>query len=153
MPDLTSSRPHADPRPGTLRGTEHPTTRWTVWAVFAASMMILVGGLQALQGLVAIFDDGYNAVTSSGLVVDVDYTVWGWLHLTLGVLILLSGLGVLSGNVAARAVGVVLAVLSMVVNFAYMQATPAWSCIAIAIDVFVVYALVVHGGELRDSHP
>ena len=149
MPDLASFRPHADPRPGQLRGTERPSTRWAAWAVFAASMMILVGSLQALQGLVAIFDEDYYRVPSSGLVLEVDYSVWGWIHLALGVLVLLSGLGVLSGNVAARVVGVALAVLSAVVNLVYLAAYPIWGCIAITIDVLVVYALTVHGGELR----
>jgi hypothetical protein len=150
MTDLASSRPHGDPRTGHLRGTERPSTGWTVWAVFAASMMILLGALQAMQGFVAIFDDGYYAVTSSGLLLDVDYTVWGWVHLLLGVLILVSGLGVLSGNVAARMVGVVLALVSAVVNLVYLEAYPVWSCIAITLDVFVIYALTVHGGELSD---
>ncbi|MGY1746955.1 DUF7144 family membrane protein [Blastococcus sp. SYSU D00695] len=149
MPDLTSSRPHADPRPGHLRPTERPTTRWAVWAVFAASMMILLGSLHALEGLVAIFDEDYYRVPSSGLLVEVDYTAWGWAHLLLGVLVVLSGVGVLSGNVAARAVGVVLAVLSALVNIAWLPAYPVWSCIVITIDVLVVYALTVHGGELR----
>ena len=148
MPDLTSSRPHADPRPGHLRTTEHPTTRWAVWAVFAASMMFLLGSLQALMGLVAIFDDDFYWVTSNGLLLDVDYTAWGWLHLLLGLLILMSGLGVLSGNVAARAVGVVLAVLSALMNLVHLPAYPIWSCMAITIDVLVIYALTVHGGEL-----
>ena len=149
MPDLTSSLPHADPRAGRLRGTEHPSSHWAVWAVFAASMMILLGSLQAMQGLVAIFDDGYYRVSSNGLLLSVDYTVWGWIHLALGILVLLSGLGVLSGNVAARAVGVVLAVLSALVNLVYLEAYPVWGGIAITIDVLVIYALTVHGGELR----
>jgi hypothetical protein len=149
MPDLTSSRPHADPHPGHLRTTERPTTRWAVWAVFAASMMFLLGSLQALVGLVAIFDDDYYRVTSSGLLLDVDYTAWGWINLLLGVLVLISGLGVLSGNVAARTVGVFLAVMSALMNLVHLAAFPVWSCMAITIDVLVVYALTVHGGELR----
>jgi hypothetical protein len=149
MTDLTSSLPHGDPRPGRLRGTEHPASRWTVWAVFAASMMILLGSLQAMQGLVAIFDEDYYRVPSSGLLLDVDQSVWGWTHLLLGVLIVLSGLGVLSGNTAARAVGVVLAVLSAFVNLVYLEAYPLWGIIAITVDVLVIHALTVHGGELR----
>lgn len=149
MPDLTSSRPHSDPRAGHLRGSERPTSRWAVWAIFAASMMILLGSLQAMQGFVAIFDEDYYRVPSSGLLLEIDHSTWGWTHLLLGVLILVSGLGVLSGNIAARAVGVVLAVLSVLVNLAYLEAYPLWGCIAITIDVLVVYALTVHGGELR----
>jgi hypothetical protein len=126
-------------------------TAWTGWVVFASFMMLMVGAFQAIEGLVAIFDDGYYHVTSSGLLVNVDYTAWGWTHLLLGVLIVLSGAGVLTGNVAARVVGVLLAGLSALVNLAFIEAYPIWSVIAITVDVLVIYALTVHGGEVRDS--
>ena len=57
----------------------------------------------------AIFDDGFYHVRPAGLVVNVDYTVWGWTHLLLGVVIILAGVGVLAGNILARTVGVILA--------------------------------------------
>ena len=62
--------------------------------------------------MVALFDDTYYLVGQDGLVVSVDYTVWGWVHLLLGVLLLASGAGVMTGNLAARTVGVILAGLS-----------------------------------------
>jgi hypothetical protein len=119
--------------------------------VFASAMMFLLGCFQAVQGLVAIFDDGFYHVTDSGLVVEVDYTAWGWTHLLLGVLIILCGLGVLTGNIVARTVGVLLAGLSAIVNLAFIEAYPIWSVMIIAIDVVVIYALTVHGRELRSS--
>jgi hypothetical protein len=106
---------------------------------------------QVIEGLVAIFDDGFYRVTASGLVVNVDYTVWGWVHLLLGVLIGVSAIGVLTGNVAARAVAVLLAGLSALVSLAFIEAYPIWSVIIITIDVLVIYALTVHGRELRDA--
>jgi hypothetical protein len=128
-----------------------PPTGWTGWVVFASAMMFLLGCFQAVQGLVAIFDDGFYHVTEGGLVVDVDYTAWGWTHLLLGVLIIISGAGVLTGNLAARTVGVVLAGLSALVNLAFIEAYPVWSVMIITLDVLVIYALVVHGRELRSS--
>jgi hypothetical protein len=149
MTDLGSSRPAVD----TSRGgyDESPPTAWTGWVVFASAMMFLLGCFQAVQGLVAIFDDGFYHVTDSGLVVEVDYTAWGWTHLLLGVLIILCGLGVLTGNIVARTVGVLLAGLSAIVNLAFIEAYPIWSVMIIAIDVVVIYALTVHGRELRSS--
>ena len=137
-------------------GTGYPPTSkertgWTGWIYFASSMMFLLGALAFVQGLVGIFDDGYYAVTEKGLVVNIDYTVWGWVHLVLGLLILVSAGGVLSGNVAARTVGVVLALLSTVVNMVFLTATPIWSTIVNALDVLVIYALTAHGGEMRDA--
>ena len=132
-------------------GPEPDPTGWTGWVVFAGFMMIMLGLFQAVEGLVAVFDDGFYHVTSSGLVVDVDYSVWGWVHLLLGAVIAISGVGVLAGNTAARVVGVILAGLSALVNLAFIEAYPIWSIIVITIDVLVIYALTVHGRELASS--
>jgi hypothetical protein len=110
-----------------------------------------VGAFQVVQGLVALFDDGYYVVRESGLVVNVDYNVWGTVHLLIGVLLVLCGAGVLAGNVFARAVGVLLAGLSALANMAFIGSYPVWSIIIITVDVLVIYALTVHGGELRSS--
>ena len=83
---------------------------------------------------------------------DRETTARGWTHLLLGVVILVSGVGVLAGNVAARAVAVVLAGLSALVNLAFIEAYPIWSILIITVDVLVIYALTVHGGE-RDGDP
>src|SRR4051794_9259445 len=124
-------------------------TGWTGWVAFAGLMMIMLGTFQAVEGLVAVFDDGFYRVTSGGLVVNVDYTVWGWVHLLLGVVIVIAGIGVLTGNTAARVVGVLLAGLSALLNLAFVEAYPIWSVIVITIDVLVIYALTVHGREMR----
>jgi hypothetical protein len=90
-------------------------------------------------------------VTSRGLAVSVDFTTWGWVHLLLGVAIFASGLGVLAGNLAARFVGVVLAGLNAIVALLFIEAAPVWGIILITVDILVIYALTVHGRELRDA--
>ena len=141
MSDTGSSRSDAP------AGRSAPTG-WVGWVAFASSMMVLLGILQVIEGFVAIFDDGYYRVAPSGLVVSIDYTAWGWTHLLLGLLIVASGVGLLSGNVAARTVAVVLAGLSSILNLLFMAAHPVWSIIIIAVDVLVIYAVTVHGREL-----
>jgi len=150
MTDLGSSRPGADTS-RVAYGNEPDPTGWTGWIVFAAFMMILVGSFQAIQGLVALFDDGFYLVRESGLVVEVNYNVWGTVHLLLGLLLLASGFGVMAGNIVARTVGVILAGLSALANMAFIGAYPIWSLIIITVDVLVIYALIVHGRELHDS--
>jgi len=150
MTDLGSSRPAVDTtRPA--YGSSPDQTAWTGWVVFASFMMIMVGVFQAVEGLVALFDDGFYHVTRSGLVVNVDYNVWGWTHLLLGALLILSGVGVLAGNIVARAVAVVLASLSALVNLVFIEAYPIWAVIIITVDVLVIYALIVHGREMRSE--
>lgn len=150
MTDLGSSRPELDTS-RVAYGREPEPTAWTGFVVFASFMMILTGTFQAIQGLVALFDDGFYLVTPSNLVVDVDYNVWGTVHLLLGVLLLLSGVGVLAGNLAARTVGVILAGLSAVANMLFIEAYPFWSILIITVDVLVIYALTVHGRELHEA--
>jgi hypothetical protein len=148
MTDTGSSRPGVDTS-SVAYGPE--PTGWTGWIVFASFMMILLGTFQAIQGLVAIFDDAYYLVGQNGLVVSVDYTVWGWVHLLLGVLIVISGIGVLAGNLAARTVAVLLAGISAILNLLFIEAYPLWSVIIITVDVLVIYALTVHGREMKSS--
>jgi hypothetical protein len=150
MTDLGSSRPATDPSRASYDQDPAPTA-WTGWVVFASAMMFLLGCFQVIQGFVAVFDDGYYHVTERGLVINVDYTAWGWTHMLLGVLIIISGLGVLTGNVAARTVGVLLAGLSALLNLLFIEAYPIWSILIITVDVLVIYALTVHGRELRSS--
>jgi hypothetical protein len=112
-------------------------------------MMMLLGIFHAFQGLVAIFRDEYYAVGSSGLVVNVDYTTWGWVHLLGGILIAGAGAGLLAGQMWARVVGVLMAFASALINVAFLAALPIWSTIMIAIDVLVIWAITVHGREMR----
>src|SRR3954453_19237129 len=125
-------------------------TRWTGLVVFAACMMWLLGFFQAIAGFAAIVNpDYYKTATARLLLVD-SYTAWGWIHLLLGVLIFAAGVGVMTGNVLARAVGSVLAGLSVLSALAFSAAAPAWALLVVVLDVFVIYALTVHGGAMRD---
>jgi hypothetical protein len=149
MTDTSSSHPAVDTtRPAYSKGPG--PTAWTGWVVFASFMMLLVGTFQLVEGFVAVFDKGFYAVTRSGQVINVDYTVWGWFHVLLGALLLVAGVGVLTGNLAARALAVLLAGLSALANLLFIAAYPFWSLTIIAVDVLVIYALTVHGRELRD---
>jgi hypothetical protein len=127
------------------------TTAWTGWVVFGGVMLITLGAFQIIQGLVALFDDGFYLVRPSGLIVDVNYNTWGWVHLIIGIVAILTGLGLLAGNTVARIVGVAVAVLSAIVNLGFLSAYPVWSAIVIALDVIVIYAIIVHGGDLREG--
>jgi hypothetical protein len=120
---------------------------WVGWAAFAAMMMVLLGTFHALQGLVALTRHEYFLVAESGLVLDVDFTAWGWVHLVAGIVVILAGLGVMRGQMWARVTGTILAMVSAVLNLAFLAAYPLWSVMMIALDVMVILALTVHGSE------
>src|SRR2546430_15968118 len=103
-----------DPVAGGARAREHDpvTTAWVGWVMFAGVIMLTIGCFNAVAGIVALTNSDYYLVTSNRLLVHVDYTAWGWTLLIYGVVVGLAGAGVLVGQVWARAVGVLLAVVN-----------------------------------------
>ena len=131
-----------------IPGTPVRTGR-TGWIVFAAVLLFLGGLAQLVQGFVALVDNGFYVVGSDGPALNLDYSAWGILHLLVGALAWLIGLGLLAGNTVARGAAVGLAGFSLLANLLFLAAFPAWSLVIIAIDVAVIHAVVVHGGELE----
>jgi hypothetical protein len=127
------------------------TTSWAVgFILFAAIMMIMTGFFQLLAGLVAIFENEFYVATRNYLF-QLDATSWGWIHVLIGLLVAFAGWSLMSGRTWARAVAITLAVLSAIANFLFIPYYPFWSLLIIALDVFVIWAIVAHGGELRGS--
>jgi hypothetical protein len=127
-------------------------TAWVGLVVFGGVLLALTGGFQMMQGFVAILRDEYFYVTRDGLLITMDYTAWGWTHLGLGLIAVGTGIGVLAGQMWARVVGIIIAVLSALVNLAFLSAYPIWSTTIIAMDVLVIYALTMHGSEVKADH-
>jgi hypothetical protein len=117
------------------------------WSAFAAFMLMMLGIFQALAGIAAIANDEAFAVTED-YVIKLDTTQWGWVHLIIGILVFLAGLGIFSGNVLARTVGVLVALGSAVSAFIYLPIQPVWSSILIAVAVSVIWALTAHGRDI-----
>ena len=128
--------------------SQNEPSGWAIgWALFAAVMLITVGCFQVIAGIAAIAEDDIYT-KGPDYVLQLDVTTWGWLHLALGALLILSGLGIMSGNVLARTVGVLVAAVSMVANFAFVPWYPIWSIAVIAVDVAVIWALTAHGRDV-----
>jgi hypothetical protein len=131
------------------RRAEEPSG-WAVgFILFAAIMLIMVGVFQGLQGLVAIFENEFYVATRN-YTFKFDATTWGWIHLIFGVIMAFAGWGLLSGRTWARTVAIILAVLSAIANFLFIPYYPFWSLLIITLDVFVIWAVAAHGGELRE---
>lgn len=141
---------HTTSQTGSRAATpEEEPTMWVGWIVFGGMMMIMLGAFHAIQGLVALLRDEYFLVGKNGLTVKVDFTAWGWTHLVLGAVVVATGIAVMYGQMWARVTGVVIAMLSAIVNVAFLAAYPIWSAMMIAFDVLVIWALTVHGGEMK----
>ena len=124
-------------------------TGWVGWVFFAGIIMLIVGFFNAIEGVVALINDEYYLVSSNGLMVHLDYTAWGWAFLIYGVIVVAAGFGVMTGQTWARVIGVILVALNALLNLTFLAAYPVWSTLVIALDVVVIYALVVHGREAK----
>lgn len=101
------------------------------------------------EGLIALFRNSLVTFPDSGLTIEVTYIQWGWLQLIAGALVFAAGLGLFTGRMWARVLGVILVAVSALVNFAWATVFPVWSLTLLAINLFVIYALIVHGSEMK----
>lgn len=128
-------------------GTTEEVSPWATGLVlFAAALMIVSGIWSIFAGIAALFNDTVY-VTTPEYVYAFDITTWGWIHLLLGILVFVAGFGVVRGQTWARAVGIVLACLSLIANFLFIPHYPVWSLLIIALDVAVIWALATYRRE------
>jgi hypothetical protein len=118
------------------------TRRITVVGVtaFAAIMLMTVSLFQILQGIAAIASDKIY-VTGIDYAYEFDVTTWGWIHLVVGIIALVTGFGLLVGQTWAQLTGIAIAVISCVTNFAFLPYYPFWSIAVIAFNLLVIWAI------------
>jgi hypothetical protein len=122
------------------------------WIGFAGMVMVILGGIDFFQGLIALFEDEYYAVTASGFLV-VDLTTWGWIMLLWGVLLILAGLALVAGRGWARWFTIVLVTLNVFAQLGFLGNSqyPLWALTALVLNVVVLYAVTVRWNESKDD--
>lgn len=131
------------------KNNSNQVTGWVGWIYFAGFMMLITGILQMIAGLTALLNDKFYVVTEQNILA-FNFTTWGWIHLLVGLIVMLAGTAVIAGSLWGRIVAVFLATLSIIANFAFISSYPIWSTIVIVIDVLIIYALTVHGSEVKE---
>jgi hypothetical protein len=118
--------------------------------IFAAFMMGLIGAFEVLGGFAAIIKDDF-IVPLPNYWLNVDASAWGWIHLILGIVVIFAAFGLFRGATWARVVGIVMATISAIVNFAYIPFYPIWSIVIIALCCWVIWALAEHGAVFAND--
>ena len=114
-----TSQPNA-PRSTTPSVSQPPgASAWVGWIAFAAVCLSLLGSFHVVQGLLG------------------------------GAVLIVAGLCVFAGQTWARAVGVLMAVGSLVGSFAFVGAYPVFSLVMISLGIVVILALTVHGSDIK----
>ncbi|MEU3773702.1 hypothetical protein AB0F11_10960 [Streptomyces sp. NPDC032472] len=127
------------PAPSGRSGTHR---EWASGGItFAGVLMTVMGVFTILEGIVALSKDDVFYQRIGDYIFKFNLSGWGWIHLILGIVVLVTGIGLLKGAVWARFAGVFLASLAVIVHFFWLPYQPLWGLVAIAIAVFVIWAL------------
>jgi hypothetical protein len=129
-------------------GMEPAPSGWAAgWTAFAGAALIMIGVFHAIAGFAQIMNEESFLVTAE-YVFKFSTVTWGWIHLIGGIVVVFAGFAVFRGAVWARTVGVIIAMFSAILNFAWLVYVPFWSIVMIVVDVSVIWALTVHGRDL-----
>jgi hypothetical protein len=124
-------------------------TGWTGWGIFAGVLLIIGGAIDLIFGLAAVIGpDSSYFLTTSGLFM-VDVAGWGWWHLISGALLIFIGTSLIGGATWARVIAIILVALNALGQLSLLSAQPWLSLILLAVDILIIYALTVHGSELK----
>ena len=118
------------------------------WIGFAGIVMLILAGIDVIQGLIALFDDNYYVVSPSGFLV-VDLTAWGWALLIYGVILALVGLGLMAGKGWARWLTIIFVSVNVFAQLGFLGNSqyPIWSLTVLALNIIVLYALTARWHE------
>jgi hypothetical protein len=118
------------------------------WIVFAGIMLLVAGGFSLVYGLAAVLNDQVVTVGGQGVIVW-DFTVWGWVHLVVGAVMLLTSWGLFALQGWARWTAIFIAVVNSLLQMAVITAFPLWSLLMITLDVIIIYQLTVNWAQER----
>ena len=135
--------------PGYVGNTAHNALAGGV-TLFAGTALATVGFFQFFEGLSAVLNDNVY-VRTRDYAYQFDITTWGWIHLVVGVIAVLVGIGTLLDRDLAYIMGVMIAALSALTNFLFIPWYPVWAIVIIAFDVAVIWALCVRLNEHRPA--
>ncbi|MFI8824334.1 hypothetical protein [Streptomyces sp. NPDC053431] len=108
--------------------------------LFAGVLMLVTGIMDVFQGIAGIAEDNVYARVGD-YVYRFNLTAWGVIHLCLGVVVAIAGIGILRGAEWGRVAGIALASLNVLAQFLFLPYQPWWALFSMAVSVFVVWAL------------
>ncbi|WP_245883054.1 DUF7144 family membrane protein [Streptomyces hyaluromycini] len=108
-------------------------------SMFAGSMMMLSGPLSILMGASGIAQDTLFAASRYSY--RFDLTAWGWIHLVIGVALVIAALGVLTDQGWGRGAGIGVAAVSLITQFMFVPYYPLWAIPVMTIDLLILFAL------------
>ncbi|MGW1741930.1 DUF7144 family membrane protein [Nocardia sp. NPDC001965] len=121
---------HTPRRQGVAAGT----------SIAAAILLLTVGVLSVLEGIAAVAEDELFVV-GVNYTYEFDITTWGWIHIVLGAVLIISAFGLMTGTAWGRGLAIGIAALSILANFLWLPYYPWWSILIIALNIVVIWAI------------
>ena len=113
--------------------------------LFAGVLLLVVGFWNLIYGIAAIAQS--HVFVANAHYVFGDLRTWGWITLIISALQILAGIGVMTGNQAARWAGIVLVGLNAINQMFFIPAYPFWSLLIIAVDIVALWGLCAYGSR------
>ena len=125
---------------------------WTGWVGFTAIMLIIIGSIDAFEGLIAIIRSNYYQYTPNGVII-FDTTKWGWLMLIWGILLVLVGLALAAKSGWARWTAVFLVAINLLAQLGWLgnSPNPVWTLTVITLQIIVLFALTARWSEVNSG--
>ena len=143
-------RPESD---APYAGVEYSqATAWVGAVLFGGVLLVLLGTLHLGIGLVALLRPEVLAAGRADLLLGIGLTALAWVHIVLGVVAGVVGVGLIRGRRWAGMVAILLGCVAAVVNFAFVGVYPVWSITAIILAALVIYAVAAHLSEVADAY-
>jgi hypothetical protein len=133
-----------------VKNTSQNLKGWMGWIGFAAIMLMLGGFFHLLAGFMALYYHGIYFVAAPNSVWIINNSQWGWLHIIGGLFAIGAAASLIQGHLYGRVFAIIVAMLSAVISMAFIPIYPIWSIMIIIVDVFVIWAVATHAGELEE---
>jgi len=119
-------------------------------AVFVAILLMIAGTLNVIYGIAAIGDANFYAGNTHYVLSSLH--TWGWITLILGVVQLIGGFSLITGQTFGRVIGLIAASLGAIgALLAVGGAFPFWSLGVFALCVICIHGLLVYGEDERPA--
>ena len=129
--------------------TDTTVTGWTGWGVFASVLLLIAGIFDLIFGLAAVIGPNTTVVVAETGLFAVDVAAWGWWHIIAGIALIVLSFFLYRGATWARVIAIIIVIINAVGQLSLISAQPFWSLAILAVDVLILYALTVHGRELK----
>jgi hypothetical protein len=129
--------------------TDTTVTGWTGWGVFASVLLLIAGIFDLIFGLAAVIGPNTTVVVTETGLFAVDVAAWGWWHIISGLSLIVLSFFLYRGATWARVIAIIIVIINAVGQLTLLSVQPWWSLAILTVDLLIIYALTVHGRELK----